>query len=85
MEIMDRFESMLTTDELAYLNKKCTRAFVELAKHYAIRDFKIIRAARLIGKSAKLSLRNTWLAIPDVVFFGMDRHFKDLWGRFLKK
>lgn len=85
MEFMNRFRTKLTPRELAYLNKKCTRGFVELAKHHMIRDFNFSEFAKLMGKSARLSLKNTIIAIPDVVFFGMDRHFKDVWGRFLKK
>jgi glycosyltransferase involved in cell wall biosynthesis len=85
IEIMERFHSRLTADELAYLNKKCTRAFVELAKHHIIRDFNLVKFARLMGRSVQLSWHNTLVAIPDVVFFGMDRHFRELWGKVLKK
>jgi hypothetical protein len=85
MEFMNRFEARLTPGELMYLNKRCTRGFVELAKHYIVRDFNITQSAKLMSRSVKLSLRNTLVAIPDVVFFGMDHHFKGLWGKLLKK
>lgn len=84
MEFMRRFASTLTQHEMAYLNRRVTRGMVELAKHHLIRNFNVAESARLMGRAARMGLWDTVVSIPDVVFFGMDRHFKDLWWKFQK-
>lgn len=78
LEFMNRFKDKLPKSEFEVLNKRCVRGFVELAKHHVIDGFDIPLSTKLMRNSVKLSVLHTMIAIPDVIFFGVNRHFKDL-------
>jgi len=85
LEFMSRFKNKLSKSEFKVLNRRCVRAFVELAKHHVIDGFDIPQSARLMRNSVKLSVLDTVVAIPDVIFFGLNRHFKDMLLKFKKR
>ena len=76
-EFMRRFGSRLSPKEFSVLTKRCTRGFVELAKHHLIKGFHVSKSAALIARAFKLHAGDTLLAIPDVLFFGIQRRVKD--------
>jgi glycosyltransferase involved in cell wall biosynthesis len=76
LEFMNRFKEKLSKTEFKVLTKRCVRGFVELAKHNAIKEFDIPQSARLMRDSIRISVLDTIIAIPDVIFFGVNRHLK---------
>ncbi len=85
LEFMSRFKDKISKSEFRVLNKRCVRGFVELAKHHVIDGFDIPRSASLMRDSAKLSVLDTVIAIPDVILFGVNRRFRDLLVKLKRK
>jgi hypothetical protein len=85
LEFMNRFKDKLAKSEFEVLNKRCVRGFVELAKHHVIDGFDILLSTKLMRNSVKLSVLHTMVAIPDVILFGVNRHFKGLLFKLKKK
>lgn len=85
LEFIDRFKDRTTDAELLILNKRCIRGLVELSKHHVVRNFNVNQSAKLLGNAFKIDFLYTLQAIPDVLFFGVNRHIKDFAVKFQTK
>ncbi|TSJ40761.1 glycosyltransferase family 2 protein [Mucilaginibacter corticis] len=85
LEFIDRFKDKTTPAELLILNKRCVRGLVELSKHHAFRNFNVNKSAKLLNNAFKMDFLYTLQAIPDVLFFGVNRHLKDFIIKFQTK
>ncbi len=77
-EFMERYEKLLTKDELKIITRRYIRGLVELAKHNIFREHDLVGSLRLMRESAIVNPFFTLLAIPDVLRQGVGWHIKEL-------
>lgn len=72
-KIMHDLKPRMNSSQYKALQNKHVYSLVELAKHNLIREFNIIKTARLLLKSCYLDFTQTLKSIPQVIRFGMQR------------
>jgi len=85
LEFIDRFKDKTNDAEVLILNKRYIRGLVELSKHHVVRNFNVNKSAKLLNNAFKTDFLYTLQAIPDVLFFGVNRHIKDFVVKFQTK
>jgi glycosyltransferase involved in cell wall biosynthesis len=76
-QFMQRYERLLTKNELRIITRKYIRGLVELAKHHIFREHDLPGSFRLMKQSAMVNPFFTLLAIPNVLAQGVNRHIKE--------
>jgi glycosyltransferase involved in cell wall biosynthesis len=76
-EFLQRYERLLTKDELKIITRRYIRGLVELAKHNAFRDLNLRESFKLMKQSSMINPYFTLLTIPDVLTDGVSRRIKE--------
>lgn len=72
-KMMRDFKPQMNSNQYKALRNKHVYSLVELAKHHLIREFNIIKTAKLLVKSLYLDSMQTFRSIPQVIMFGINR------------
>ncbi|WP_114791100.1 glycosyltransferase family 2 protein [Niabella yanshanensis] len=72
-KMMRDFKPHMNSNQYKALRNKHVYSLVELAKHHLIREFNIIKTAKLLVKSLYLDSIQTFRSIPQVIMFGINR------------
>lgn len=76
--ILERHGDKLTSKEKRILERTQMEGLVELSKHKIIREFNIEQALALFKKSCDISKRYTIIAIPKVLYVGLENKIKGM-------
>ncbi len=76
-EFLQRYNALITKEELHIITRRYVRGLVELAKHKAFRDLDLRGSLRLMKQSARVNPYFTLQTIPAVLTDGLSRRIKE--------